>query len=80
MECSPSGFPVHRISQARMLEWVAVSFSRGSFRPRDETHVPCTAGEFFTSEPPGKPQDIGTTCFTDEEGGSPSCESHRAEI
>ena len=35
------------ISQARILEWVAISFSRGSFRPRDPTHV-------FTTEPPGK--------------------------
>ena len=39
--CSPTGSSVHGISQARILEWVLISFSRGSFRPRDWTHVPC---------------------------------------
>ena len=39
--CSPPGFSVHGISQARILEWVAVSFSRGSSQPRDQTHVSC---------------------------------------
>ena len=33
------GFSVHEIFQARILEWVAISFSRGSFRPRDQTRV-----------------------------------------
>ena len=37
--CSPPGFSVHGISQARILEWVSVSFSRGSFQPRDQTFV-----------------------------------------
>ena len=41
MDCSPSGSSVHGISQARILEWVAISFSRGFFRPRDETCVSC---------------------------------------
>ena len=36
--CSPPGCSVHGISQARILEWVAVSSSRGSSRPRDQTH------------------------------------------
>ena len=35
MDCSLSGFFVHRIFQARILEWVAIPFSRGSFQPRD---------------------------------------------
>ena len=35
MDCSPPDSSVHRISQARILEWVAISFSRGSFWPRD---------------------------------------------
>ena len=35
MDCSPPGFSVHGILQARILEWVAISFSRGSSRPRD---------------------------------------------
>ena len=38
----------------RMLEWVAISFSRVSSWPRDRTHVFCLAGVFFTTEPPGK--------------------------
>ena len=51
---SPPGSSVHGISQARILEWVAMSASRGSSQPRDRTHVSgvsCTAGGFFTSEP-----------------------------
>ena len=39
MDCSPPGSPVHRILQARILEWVAISFSRGSSQPRDRTHI-----------------------------------------
>ena len=42
------GSSVHGIFQARVLEWVAVSFSRGSSRPRDQTRVSCTAGRHFT--------------------------------
>ena len=34
-DCSPPGFPVHGILQARILEWVAVLFSRGSSQPKD---------------------------------------------
>ena len=41
MECSPWSFSGHGISQARILEWVAISFSRGSSWPRDQTHVSC---------------------------------------
>ena len=37
MDCSPPGFSIHGISQARILEWVAISFSRGSSQPRDRT-------------------------------------------
>ena len=39
---------VHRILQARILEWVAIPFSRGSFQPRGQTQVSHTAGRFFT--------------------------------
>ena len=41
MECSPPGSSVHEILQARMLEWVATSFSRGSSQPRGQTRVFC---------------------------------------
>ena len=43
---------VHGISQARILEWVAISFSRGSSWPRDQNQIfPALAGGFFTTEP-----------------------------
>ena len=41
MDCSPPGSSVHGTAQARILEWVAVSFSRGSSQFRDQTHLPC---------------------------------------
>ena len=41
MDCSPPGFPVHGIFQARILEWVAISSSRRSSQPRDQTHISC---------------------------------------
>ena len=41
MECSPPGFSVHRISQARILEWVATSFSCGSSQPSNWTSASC---------------------------------------
>ena len=40
---------VHGILQARILEWVAFPFSKGSSQPRNRTQVSCTAGRFFTS-------------------------------
>ena len=49
---SPPGSSGHGISQARILEWVAISFSRGPWRPRDRNHttcVSCLVGRFFTS-------------------------------
>ena len=48
MDCSPPGSTVHRILQARILEWVIISFSRGSSRPRDRTGVSYIAGRLFT--------------------------------
>ena len=41
--------------QARILEWVDISFSRGSSQPRDRTRVSCMVGGFLLAEPPGKP-------------------------
>ena len=54
MDCSSPDSSVHGILQARILEWVTISFSRGSSWPRDQTHVSCVtciAGRFFTTEP-----------------------------
>ena len=44
MDSSPPGSSVHGTSQARILEWVAISSFRDSFQPRDWTHISCTAG------------------------------------
>ena len=55
LDCCPPGSSVHGISQARILEWVAIPFSRGSSQPRAGTHVSCIAGRFFTAVPPRKP-------------------------
>ena len=48
MDRSLPGSALHGILQARVLEWVAVSFSRGSSQPRDRTQLSYIAGRFFT--------------------------------
>ena len=48
MDCSLPGFSAYGIFQARVLEWVAISFPRGSSRPRDRTRVSHMEGRFFT--------------------------------
>ena len=48
MDRNPPGSSVHGILQARILEWVAIPFSRVSFQSRDQTWVSCIAGRFFT--------------------------------
>ena len=48
MDSSPPGSSRHRILQARILEWVAIPFSRGFSWPRDQILVSCIAGRFFT--------------------------------
>ena len=47
--CDPMDYRVHGILKARILEWVAFLFSRGSSQPRDQTQVSCISGGFFTS-------------------------------
>ena len=49
MDCSPPGSSVHGILQARILEWVAISFSRGSSQPRDRIWFSRIAGRRFNS-------------------------------
>ena len=48
MNCSPPGSSVHEIFQARLLECIAISFSRVSSQPRNWTQVSCIHGRFFT--------------------------------
>ena len=47
MDCTPPDTSVHGIIQARIVEWVAIFFSRGSSRPRDLTQVFCNAGKIL---------------------------------
>ena len=56
IDYSPPDSSVHGISQTRILEWDAISFSRRSSRPRDRTCISCLAGGPFPTEPPRKPQ------------------------
>ena len=52
--CHPKNYTVHGILQARILEWAAFPFSRGSSWPRNWTSVSCTAGGFFTKWAKGR--------------------------
>ena len=54
MDCGLPGSSIYGIFQAGILEQVSVSFSRGSYQPRDEPTFPALAGGFFITEPPGK--------------------------
>ena len=47
MDCSPPGSSLHGISQARILEYVAMMYSRGSYRPRDQTFISCVSRQIF---------------------------------
>ena len=53
IDCNPPVSSVHEILQARILEWVGISYSRGSCSPKDWTRLSCIGDEFFTTEPPG---------------------------
>ena len=55
MECNSPGYSVHGILQARLLEWVAIAFSRGSSQPKDQTGSLALQADYLPSEPPGKP-------------------------
>ena len=55
VDCSPPGSSVHGTSQARILEWEAISYSRASSQPVDQTHVPRIGKWILNHEPPGKP-------------------------
>ena len=54
MDCSPPGFSVHGILQAKILEWVAISFSRGFSQPKSLA----LQVDFLPTEPPGKPPEL----------------------
>ena len=52
--CDPMDYTVHEILQARILEWVAFPFSRGSSQPRDQTRFPALQADSLPAEPQGK--------------------------
>jgi len=61
MDYRPPGFSVHGISQARIVEWVAISYSRESSQPRIELASPASpslAGGYFTTVRPGKLKNV----------------------
>ena len=58
MNCSLLVASVNGIFLTRILQWVAISFSKGSSQPRDQTCISCIAGGFLTTEPPGKPEKL----------------------
>ena len=62
MYCSPLGSPVHGIFQARILDWVAILFSRGLPEPEIEPGFPVLQADSLPSEPPGNVH--GTIIFT----------------
>ena len=57
--CDPMDYKLLRILQARILEWVAVSFFRESSQPRDRTRSPTLQAKSLPSEPPGQPKNTG---------------------
>ena len=63
MDYSPPGFSVHGILQARILEWVAIPFSRGSSPPRGQTWVSCIAGRFSTIWATRQAPEMQIKCF-----------------
>ena len=74
--CDPKDYTVHGILQARILEWVAFPFSRGSSQPRDQTQVSHIAGRFFTSWATGKPKNTGVGSLSLLQGVFPTQESN----
>ena len=61
MDCSPPGSSVHGALQARILDWVAISVSKGSSQPRDQTRSPALQADALLSELLGNP--LGMDCF-----------------
>ena len=69
MDCSPLGSSVHGIFQARILEWIAISYSRGSANPGIKPgSLASPAGRFFTTALPGKPMYVLRVCKYNTQG------------
>ena len=82
MDCSPPGSSVHGILQIRILEWVAIPFSRGSSDPGIELGSPALQADSLPPEPPRKPrtlQDVHMICY-EILGSSNNSEVHRERL
>ena len=77
MDCSPASSFVHGISQARILEWVAISFPRRSSWPRDRTRISCLAGPFLTT--PWWLRGKESVCYAGDVGSAPGSGISSAE-
>ena len=73
MDCSPPGSSVHGILQARILEWIAIPFSRGSSGPRNWTGVSYVAGRFFIPRTIGHQSPLSTGFSRKEYWGGFPC-------
>ena len=71
---------IHESLQARILQWVAFPFSKGSSQPRDQTQVSHIAGGFFTSRVTGKPKNTGVGCLSLLQWIFPTQESNRGPL
>ena len=70
MDCKLPGSSVHRILQARILEWVAFPFSRRSSQPRDRTQVSHITGGFFTMSHQGSTRILSWEAYPFSRGSS----------
>ena len=75
--CNPMDYIVHRILQARILEWVAVHFSRGSSQPRDQSQASHIPGGLFTSW--GTREDLNRTVSHKQQNKTRKCEQIHCE-
>ena len=81
--CEPMDCIVHGILQARIVEWVAFPFSRGSSQPRDQTQASLAAAlqvDSLPAEPPGKPKNTGVGSLSLLQWIFPTQESNRAVL
>ena len=69
--CDPIDYTVHGILQARILEWVAFPFSKGSSQPRDRTRSPALQADSLPTDPQGKPKNTGVETVRKTENPDP---------
>ena len=75
--CDPMDYTVHGTLQARILEWVAFRFSRGSSQSRGQTQASRTVDRFLPAEPQGKPKNTGVGSLSFLQGIFPTQESNQ---